>query len=143
MKWITTIVFGALLPVVASGQIKDAIKKEATQIADIQQYSFLENLNFKDDAPAVQVICHTSFSKEIRILLKAEQIMKKHKAPFPIVVQVIDGSIEFEVKNQTHQLKKGNIISVESNIPHSLKGLENSVVRVTGYQNNFEKLEKK
>lgn len=30
MKWITTIVFGALLPVVASGQIKDAIKKEAT-----------------------------------------------------------------------------------------------------------------
>ena len=45
--------------------------------------SFNEKLEFSDNRIVTEVILETSFSKEIRILLKNGQIMKEHKAPFP------------------------------------------------------------
>jgi quercetin dioxygenase-like cupin family protein len=52
------------------------------------------------------VILETSFSKEIRILLKNGQTMKEHKAPFPIRVHILEGTIDFGIKGEIKSLKK-------------------------------------
>ena len=93
--------------------------------------SFNENLDFNDNRIVIKVLLESSFSKEIRILLKQGQIMKEHQAPFPIIVHVLEGEIDFGVQGHIHQLKKGDMITLAGNIPHDLTALENSVVRLT------------
>jgi quercetin dioxygenase-like cupin family protein len=93
--------------------------------------SFNDNLDFNDNKVVTKVLLESSFSKEIRILLKQGQIMKEHKAPFPIIVHLLEGEIDFGVEGITHHLKQGNIITLEGNIAHDLIALKDSVVRLT------------
>lgn len=57
--------------------------------------------------------------------------MKEHKAPFPIIVHVLEGTIDFGVLGEIKKLQKGAIITLEENIPHDLTALENSIVRLS------------
>ena len=93
--------------------------------------SFNKHLDYSDSRIATKVILETSFSKEIRILLKDGQIMKSHKAPFPIIIHVLEGSVDLGIEEELVSLKKGNIITLESNISHDLTAKENSAVRLT------------
>lgn len=93
--------------------------------------SFHEDLNFNDNKIVTKVLLETSFSKEIRILLKQGQIMKEHKAPFPIIVHVLEGAINFGVEGTVHALAQGDIITLAANVPHDLAAQQNSVVRLT------------
>lgn len=93
--------------------------------------NILKNLEFNENKPNITVLFESSFSKEIRILLKENQIMKEHKTPFPIVVEVFDGNIDFGVNGEIHTLNKGDILTLEGNIPHDLKANENSIIRLT------------
>jgi quercetin dioxygenase-like cupin family protein len=93
--------------------------------------SFNKDLEFSDEKIVTKVILESSFSKEIRILLKSGQVMKEHKAPFPIIVHLLEGEIDFGVQGAVHLLKKGAIITLEGNIPHDLTARKDSIVRLT------------
>ena len=93
--------------------------------------SFHRDITFERDKVITKVILETSFSKEIRIILKKGLVMKEHKAPYPIAVHLLEGDLKFGVENQTYLLKKGDIITLEANVLHSLTALENSVVRLS------------
>ena len=93
--------------------------------------SFNEYLDYNDTKIVTKVILESSFSKEIRILLKRGQIMKEHKAPFPIIVHVLKGKLDFGVEGKMNLLKKGSIITLEGNIPHNLTARKDSIVRLT------------
>lgn len=93
--------------------------------------SFDEHLAFDEHKIVTNVLLESSFSKEIRILLKQGQMMKEHKAPFPIIVHVLVGEIDFGVEGTIHSLKRGNIVTLPGNTPHDLKALKDSVVRLT------------
>lgn len=93
--------------------------------------SFNKDIGYNDDRIVTKVILESSFSREIRILLKREQIMKEHKAPFPIIVHVLEGEIEFGAQEDVHFLKKGAIISLQENSTHNLKARKDSIVRLT------------
>jgi len=93
--------------------------------------SFNEDLDYNDNRVVTQVILETSFSKEIRILLKKGQTMKEHKAPLPIIVHILEGKIDFGVAGEIKSLKKGDAITLDSNIYHDLTAKEDSIVRLT------------
>ncbi len=93
--------------------------------------SFLEEVNFNENKPAVSLLLDTDFSKEIRIVFKKRQIMKDHQAPFAIIVQVLKGCIDFGLKGEVKQLNTGDLISLEPKIIHNLTAIEESVVRLT------------
>ncbi len=93
--------------------------------------SFEENLAFNDERIVTNVVIETSFSKEIRILLKNGQLMKEHKAPYPITVHILEGIIDFGVEGFNHTLTKGSIISLDANVKHDLHAKADSVVRLT------------
>ncbi len=93
--------------------------------------AFLENLEYNEEKVAVSLLLETDFSKEIRIVFKKNQVMKDHKAPYPIVVQVLKGNIDFGVNNEVKSLNSGDIISLEAKVIHNLTALEDSVVRLT------------
>lgn len=93
--------------------------------------SFDNDLNYNKDKVCTSLILETPFTKEIRILLKNGQVMKEHKAPFPIIVHLLSGKINFGVQGEIVQLKTGAILTLEANIPHDLTALKDSTIRLT------------
>jgi len=93
---------------------------------------FLENVTFNEgNKPAVSMLLETDFSKEIRIVFEKGQIMKDHKAPFAIIVQVLKGSIDFGVDGEILQLKAGDLITLKPSVVHNLTALAESIVRLS------------
>ena len=93
--------------------------------------SFNRNLDFDENRIVTQVILETSFSKEIRILLKNGQKMKEHKAPLPIIVHILEGRIDFGIEGKTISLEKGDIVTLEGSVSHDLTAIEDSIVRLS------------
>lgn len=93
--------------------------------------SFLNNIKYNENKPSTSLVLETDFSKEISIAFKEGQIMKDHKAPYPIMVQVLKGNIDFGVQNKVIKLLTGDLISLKENVIHNLKANEDSVVRLT------------
>lgn len=94
-------------------------------------HSFSKDLLYNEDKVKTQVILETSFSKEIRILLKEGQLMKEHKAPFPIIVHLLEGAINFGMSGDVHALVAGDILTLDAHVPHDLNATQDSVVRLT------------
>lgn len=93
--------------------------------------SILKDIVFKEKGPAISVLFETDFTKEIRIAMKAGQEMKEHKTPFPIVVHLVEGRIDFSVSGEVLNLAKGDLVALDGGVPHSLDALEESIVRLT------------
>jgi quercetin dioxygenase-like cupin family protein len=93
--------------------------------------AIFKDIIYNDKRPIIQVLLETDFTKEIRIIFKAAQILKEHKTAFPIVVEVVEGQIDFRVNEIIHTLEKGDLITLAASIPHDLTAQENSIVRLT------------
>lgn len=94
--------------------------------------SLIDNIIYQEnDKPTVTVLLKTNSTKEVRIVMKKGQFMKEHKAPFPIVIELFDGAIEFGVNGEKQLLKKGDLIALEANVPHDLTCTENCIVRLS------------
>lgn len=97
----------------------------------MQNNSYNTDLKYNEDRVRIQLILETSFSKEMRILLKKGQVMKEHRAPYPIVVHLLEGVLDFGIEGKVNRLHKGDILTLEGKVPHDLLALEDSIVRLT------------
>ncbi len=93
--------------------------------------SLTNNIEYHESRPTIQVLLESETGKEIRIAFRKGQVMKKHTTPFPIVVEIFEGSIDFGVNGEVHTLIKGDLIALEGHVPHDLKALEDSIVRLS------------
>jgi len=93
--------------------------------------SLTNDIQYHETRPTIQVLLETESGKEIRIAFKKGQVMKEHKTPFPIVVEIFEGCIDFGVNGKVHNLNKGDIISLEGNVPHDLTAVKDSIVRLS------------
>ena len=93
--------------------------------------SLREEINYSEEKVVIKVLMETETSKEIRILFSKGQVMKEHKTGFPITVEIHEGSIAFGVNGETLNLRSGDLISLDANVPHDLVANENSILRLT------------
>lgn len=93
--------------------------------------TFNADVVFDQERIQTKVILETSFSKEIRILLAKGQLMKEHKAPFSIVIHVLQGSINLVSEGEIQEMNTGDLITLDANIPHDLKANQDSVIRLS------------
>ena len=93
--------------------------------------SLTTNVTYNDSRPTIQVLLETETGKEIRIAFKKGQVMKKHHTPFPVVVEIFEGSIDFGVNGEMHTVNKGDLLALEGNVPHNLTALKDSIVRLS------------
>ncbi len=93
--------------------------------------SLLKNIEYKEDKPAINVLFETESTKEIRIVMRKDQIMKKHQTPFPIVVEMFEGELDFGVEGNLHHLTRGDILALDGGVPHDLLAKSDCIVRLT------------
>ena len=93
--------------------------------------SLSEQIEYNESKPAIKVLLDSEAGKEIRIAFKKGQMMKEHKTPFPIVVEIFEGAINFGANGEVLSLKRGDLIGLEGNVPHDLNALEDSIVRLS------------
>lgn len=93
--------------------------------------SLYNELEYNENKPIIKVLFETVFTKEIRIVMQKGTEMKKHQTPFPIVVEIVDGELNFGIENEIINLKKGDLIALDGGVPHDLKAKENSIIRLT------------
>lgn len=104
--------------------------------------SLTQDLEFNKEKPLIRVLFETDFTKEIRIAMHKGTTMKEHKTSFPIVIEIYDGEIYFGVNGEVKHMAKGDLIALESNIPHDLKAKKDSIVRLTlTKQDNSERVQ--
>ncbi len=93
--------------------------------------SLTKGIEYNEDKPFVDVLFETENTKEIRIAFRKGQAMKNHQTPFPIIVEIFEGEIDFDVSGETHRLKKGDLVALEGNVQHNLSAKADSIVRLT------------
>lgn len=94
--------------------------------------SLIDNITYQEnEKPTVTVLLKTTHSKEVRIVMKKGQFMKEHKAPFPIIIELFEGSIDFGINGENQVLKKGDLITLEANVPHDLACLSDCIIRLS------------
>ena len=93
--------------------------------------SLKNDIQYHESRPTIQVLMETENGKEIRIAFKKGQVMKEHKTPFSIVVEIFKGRIDFGVNGEIHTLKKGDLVSLTGGVPHDLTAVKDSIVRLS------------
>ncbi|BDD07780.1 cupin [Fulvitalea axinellae] len=97
----------------------------------MQTASLLKDLAYGDERPAISVLFESETSKEIRILMRAGQVMKEHKTAFPITVELYRGAVDFGVEGKVLNLVAGDMLSLAPSVPHDLKATEDAIIRLT------------
>jgi quercetin dioxygenase-like cupin family protein len=77
-----------------------------------------------------------TFAKEadlrmVLTVLKQGAIVKEHQAPGTAVVQTVSGRIRLRVASQQVDLPAGQVVVLESNVPHDVEALEESAFAIT------------
>ncbi|WP_308992286.1 cupin domain-containing protein [Mariniflexile litorale] len=102
--------------------------------------SLVDAITYQENKPTVTVLLKTNTTKEIRIVMKEGQSMKEHKAPYPIVIELFEGSIDFGVNGEKQLLKKGDLITLDENVPHDLTCVSDCIIRLS--LSNFDSVER-
>lgn len=74
------------------------------------------------EAPEVRVV---------HIALDDGQELTEHMAPFPILVQVVAGSVDFEVNGETHRLDLGGLIHLPAKLLHAVTAIGQARIQIT------------
>jgi len=93
--------------------------------------NILQDIVYNENKVAISILFETDFTKEIRIVFKEGQKMKKHQTAYPITVALVKGSLDFGVEDEIYNLKVGDIIALEGGVPHDLSANTDCIVRLT------------
>jgi len=93
--------------------------------------SFTTDIVYGDTQPVITPLITNDFTKEIRIVFRAGQLMKAHKTSFPITVMIVSGVIDFGISEDRYTLSAGDVVALEGNVTHDLNALVDSIVRLS------------
>lgn len=91
---------------------KEAAKKEILDAASLVQY--------KEESIVSKTILDKKCGTITVFAFGQGEGLSEHSAPYDAVVQVLDGEVEIKISGIPHVLKKGQMIIMPANKPHSL-----------------------
>ncbi len=87
--------------------------------------------NWQKTERNAMTLLKTQEMRVVLVALHAGTVIPSHKADGPISVQAIEGQIKFSAVSQTVTLRKGQMLTLQSGLPHSVEAVEESAFLLT------------
>ena len=75
---------------------------------------------FNADKPEFKTVFETSKGGVALVALKGGQKLETHTAPFEVMVNVVEGEIEFTMLDQSRLMRTGEFLLMGANVAHSV-----------------------
>ncbi|HOC02822.1 MAG TPA: cupin domain-containing protein [bacterium] len=82
-----------------------------------------DKLKYQKDAIVSKEILNKKSGTITLFAFDKNQSLSEHTAPFDAFIYVVDGSVDITIARETNTLKKGQMIIIPANKPHSLKAI--------------------
>lgn len=76
-------------------------------------------------------LAKSEYAEIIRLVLPAEREIATHSAPGQIIIQCLEGRVEFSAMGDVRVLDSGKLFYLLPDEPHSVKAVEDSSVLLT------------
>lgn len=90
-----------------------------------------DGLPLEADAIGSQVIFNNEKIRQVAFAMDAGQVLTEHAAPRAVVVNILQGKVEFTVGGTTNVMVPGDVIYLAPHDRHAVKALEPSRFALT------------
>ncbi|MBY8992194.1 MAG: cupin domain-containing protein [Candidatus Lokiarchaeota archaeon] len=89
-----------------------------------QVFDLDKMLDYQEGSVVSRTIMNKNVGTVTLFSFDKDEGLSEHTAPFDALVYILDGEAEIIIGNQTHIVKKGQMIIMPANEPHALKALK-------------------
>ena len=89
-------------------------------------YPLASQIRSTDDRAHFKNIFSTANGGVVLVALKAGQVLDTHTAPAEVMVNVVEGKIEFTMLDKVHTISAGEFLLMGHDVPHSVKAVADS-----------------
>lgn len=89
-------------------------------------YDLKNQIESSDDRVNFNSVFTNSNGGVVMLAFKAGQCLETHTAPAEVMVNVMEGEIEFTMLGTPHTLKAGQFLLMGAEVPHSVKAVTDS-----------------
>lgn len=93
-----------------------------------QVYVLAEQIHTADDHAQSHRLFENSNGGVVLLALKSGQKLAEHLAPAEVMVNVIEGSIEFTMIDKPHTINAGDFLLIGEGVPHSVEAKADSKI---------------
>ncbi len=88
-------------------------------------------LGDKFEDTKTQTLIKSDTLEVIRLVLPAGKTIAEHRDPSEITLQVLEGNVQFTCHGRSHELTTGDLLFLDSRVPHTVSASDNSTVLLT------------
>lgn len=89
------------------------------------------------DAPSTALVRTDDF-EVMRMILPAGKSVPQHHVSGELTIHCLEGMVELQAHDKTQALHAGDLVFLQSNVPHALYALENSAILVSMLRKDHE-----
>jgi quercetin dioxygenase-like cupin family protein len=78
-----------------------------------------------------QTLIKTDRLRVVLVTMRAGAELQEHTAPGPITIQALLGRFSVSVASEEHDLAHGHLISIQTDVPHSVRAVEDGAFLLT------------
>jgi quercetin dioxygenase-like cupin family protein len=98
--------------------------KPLYQTEQVNHANLLELTPIVEDATVSKPLVNSDAIRQVVFAMDKGQLMSEHRAPFVVVVQVLDGELDFTVDGKTSSLVAHDWLIMPPDKPHDLNAVE-------------------
>ncbi len=101
------------------------------QQALLEVFDAIATARFDENQPHAELLTQIEDTRVLLISFRAGQLLKEHRVPHNILVQTLQGTVEFRTAEKSVVLRPGMILQLEATISHNVLAQTEAILLVT------------
>jgi len=89
-----------------------------------QKFNFIDSVAYADGSVVSKILLRNDKGNVTLFAFDKGEMLSEHTAPYDAIVQILDGSAEIVINNESHFLVTGESIIMPANVPHAVMAVE-------------------
>jgi quercetin dioxygenase-like cupin family protein len=103
--------------------------KEQRDVLEV--FDALSSVRFTEDQPHAELLTQVADTRVLLISFRAGQLLKEHRVSHNILVQTLQGTVEFRTAEKSVVLRPGMILQLDANISHNVLAQTEAILLIT------------